>query len=79
MTTEQLNHLAEDVRTQGYNPSASMKDLVYDPVSGEFKQIRKGAMTNEGEVVTEMTRKGFATTDPSTSQWCEPKISSSSN
>ena len=42
MTTEQLNGLAEDVRNQGYNPSASMKDLVYDPVSGEFKQIRKG-------------------------------------
>ena len=60
MTTEQLNRLAEDVRNQGYNPSASMKDLVYDPVSGEFKQIRKGATTNEGEVVTEMTRKGFA-------------------
>jgi len=60
MTTEQLNGLAEDVRNQGYNPSASMKDLVYDPVSGEFKQIRKGATTDEGEVVTEMTRKGFA-------------------
>ena len=60
MTTEQLNRLAEDVRNQGYNPSASMKDLVYDPVSGEFKQIRKGATTDEGEVVTEMTRKGFA-------------------
>ena len=60
MTTEQLNGLAEDVRNQGYNPSASMKDLVYDPVSGEFKQIRKGATTDEGEGVTEMTRKGFA-------------------
>ncbi len=64
MTTEQLNGLAEDVRNQGYNPSASMKDLVYDPVSGEFKQIRKGATTDEGEVVTEMTRKGFAAVEP---------------
>ena len=64
MTTEQLNGLAEDVRNQGYNPSASMKDLVYDPVSGEFKQIRKGANTDEGEVVTEMTRKGFAAVEP---------------
>jgi molybdopterin/thiamine biosynthesis adenylyltransferase len=60
MTNEQLNSLAEDVRTEGYNPSASMKDLVYDPVSGEFKQIRKGAPTGNGEVVTEMTNKGFA-------------------
>ena len=73
MTTEKLNSLAEDVRTQGYNPTASMKDLVYDPVSGEFKQIRRGATTDEGEVVTEMTRKGFATTDYSVSQWGEPK------
>ena len=64
MTTEQLNGLAEDVRNQGYNPSASMKDLVYDPVSGEFKQIRKGTTTDEGEVVTEMTRKGFAAVEP---------------
>ena len=60
MTTDQLNSLAEDVRTEGYNPSASMKDLVYDPVSGEFKQIRKGTPTGNGEVVTEMTNKGFA-------------------
>ena len=73
MTTEKLNSLAEDVRTQGYNPTASMKDLVYDPVSGEFKQIRKGTTTDEGEVVTEMTRKGFATTDYTASQWGEPK------
>ncbi len=64
MTTEQLNGLAEDVRNQGYNPSASMKDLVYDPVSGEFKQIRKGSTADEGEVVTEMTRKGFAAAEP---------------
>lgn len=64
MTTEKLNSLAEDVRTQGYNPTASMKDLVYDPVSGEFKQIRKGTTTDEGEVVTEMTRKGFAAVEP---------------
>ena len=64
MTTEKLNSLAEDVRTQGYNPTASMKDLVYDPVSGEFKQIRRGATTDEGEVVTEMTRKGFAAVEP---------------
>ena len=64
MTTEELNGLAEDVRNQGYNPSASLKDLVYDPVSGEFKQIRKGAPTGDGEVVTEMTRKGFAAAEP---------------
>lgn len=60
MTDQQLNNLAEDVRTEGYNPSGSMKDLVFDPLSGEFKQVRKGSATGSGEVVTEMTNKGFA-------------------
>lgn len=60
MTNRQLNKLAEEVRKEGYNPSESMKDLVFDPVTGEFKQVVKGTHTGEGEVVTEMTNKGFA-------------------
>lgn len=60
MTDQQLNSLAEGVREEGYNPSSTMKDLVFDPVTGEFKQIRKGAPAGNGEVVTEMTNKGFA-------------------
>lgn len=57
---QQLNNLAEDVRQEGYNPESSMKDLVFDPVSGEFRQVNRGSETSEGEIVTEMTNKGFA-------------------
>ncbi|MDE6206885.1 MAG: hypothetical protein K2M55_03660 [Muribaculaceae bacterium] len=49
----------EEVRRQGYDSDKSMYDLVYDEVSGEFKQVRRGASTN-GSVVTEMTEQGFA-------------------
>ena len=45
MTENQLNGLAEDVREEGYNSSNSMKDLVFDPVTGEFKQVVKGTHT----------------------------------
>lgn len=60
MTDNQLDSLAEDVRDEGYNQSGSMKDLVFDPVTGEFRQVPKGTHTGPGEVVTEMTNKGFA-------------------
>ena len=39
MTNGQLNQLAEEVREEGYNQEGSMKDLVFDPVTGEFQQI----------------------------------------
>ena len=48
MTENQLNGLAEDVREEGYNSSNSMKDLVFDPVTGEFKQVVKGTHTGRG-------------------------------
>ena len=63
MTDNQLNNLAEDVREEGYNSSSSMKDLVFDPETGEFRQVQKGTHTGNGEVVTEMTNKGFAMND----------------
>lgn len=60
MTDGQLNQLAEDVREEGYNQEGSMKDLVFDPVTGEFQQIERGSHDGTGEIVTEMTNKGFA-------------------
>lgn len=60
MTDNQLNILAEGVRDGSYNQSGSMKDLVYDPAAGEFRQVPRGTHTGPGEVVTEMTNKGFA-------------------
>lgn len=51
----------EEVRRQGRPEAAgrSMMDLVYDEVTGEFKQVPRGESTN-GTVVTEMTEQGFA-------------------
>ena len=60
MTNGQLNQLAEEVREEGYNQEGSMKDLVFDPVTGEFQQIERGSHAGTGEIVTEMTNKGFA-------------------
>jgi hypothetical protein len=37
-----------------------MKDLVYDPVTGDFRQVPRGTHHGNGDVVTEMTDKGFA-------------------
>lgn len=60
MTTDELNKLAEDVREEGLNQGSSMKDLVYDPVTGDFRQVPRGTHHGNGDVVTEMTDKGFA-------------------
>ena len=60
MNNEQLNRLAEDIREEGLNQGTSMKDLVFDPVTGDFRQVPRGTHHGEGDVVTEMTNKGFA-------------------
>ena len=60
MTTEELNRMAEEVRNEGRNQGTSMKDLVFDPISGDFRQVDRGTHRGEGDVVTEMTDKGFA-------------------
>lgn len=57
---QQLNRLAEEVREEGLNQGTSMKDLVFDPVTGDFRQVPRGTHHGEGDVVTEMTDKGFA-------------------
>ena len=36
MTNEELNRLSEEVREEGLNQGSSMKDLVFDPVTGDF-------------------------------------------
>lgn len=58
--TQQLNNLAEDVREEGLNQGSSMKDLVFDPITGDFRQVPRATHHGEGDVVTEMTNKGFA-------------------
>ena len=60
MTNAELNRMAEDVRDEGLNQGSSMKDLVFDPVTGDFRQVPRGSHRGDGDVVTEMTNKGFA-------------------
>lgn len=63
MTNAELNRMAEDVRDEGLNQGSSMKDLVFDPVTGDFRQVPRGSHRGDGDVVTEMTNKGFAAED----------------
>lgn len=54
MASEQFG---EEVRKQGQG--TSLCDLGFDPTTGEFVQRPKGTSA-PGEVVTEMTKGGFA-------------------
>ena len=48
----------EEIRKQGQGKA--MTELVFNPMTGEFEQKPSGSYISEGEVVTEMTEKGFA-------------------
>ena len=54
-----IQEFGEVIREQGQNQGHCMKDLVFDPVSGDFVLVDKGS-AHEGDIVTEMTEKGFA-------------------
>ena len=53
---------AEDVKKQGeatgFDPFG--KDLQFDPATGQFKTVSKFGTHGDGDIVTEMTSKGFA-------------------
>lgn len=51
-----FNDLIED-----YNPDKN--DLIFDPITGEFRQVPKGTISNSGDVVTKMTQMGETTAD----------------
>lgn len=60
MTQQELSKLGEEVHKQGWEKD-TMKDLVYNPETGEFEQRDHSETPPEsGIVVTEMTREGFA-------------------
>lgn len=59
MTNQEQQEFGEEIRQQGRNQGHSMKDLVFNPVTGDFELVDKGT-AHEGDVVTEMTEKGFA-------------------
>ena len=63
MNKTMLKELGEEVRKQGRSNEVgpSLKDLVYDVETGEFGQMGKGEVVpSTGNIVTEMTREGFA-------------------
>lgn len=57
-----IEAFAEDVKKQGeasgFDPFG--KDLQFDPATGQFKQVSKFERRGDGDIVTEMTSKGFA-------------------
>ena len=59
MDIQEQQEFGEVIREQGQNQGHCMKDLVFDPVSGDFVLVDKGS-AHEGDIVTEMTEKGFA-------------------
>lgn len=56
---ENLGEFAEQVKEQG-DGKVMAKKLVFDPATGQFKTVSKLSPFSGGEVVTEMTEKGFA-------------------
>lgn len=58
-----IETFAEDVKRQGEaaGPDPFGKDLQFDPTTGQFKQVSKlFGGHRDGDIVTEMTSKGFA-------------------
>jgi hypothetical protein len=53
----------EDVKKQGENVGSLVPfgtNLEFDPATGQFKTTAKLAGSGDGDIVTEMTEKGFA-------------------
>ena len=53
-----LSDLAADVRDINYGNS--IKELVFNPETGDFEACARGTSHGSGEIVTEMTEGGFA-------------------
>ena len=62
MNNTELRKLGEEVRKQGgQGTGRSMKDLVFDLDTGEFVQVgTTDIVPTSCDIVTEMTREGFA-------------------
>lgn len=56
-----LSDLAADVRDINYGNS--IKELVFNPETGDFEACARGISHGSGEIVTEMTEGGFALMD----------------
>lgn len=58
----ELEAFADEVKKQGESSGMNPfgKDLEFDPTTGQFKQVSKFGGHGGGDIVTEMTEKGFA-------------------
>lgn len=60
--SDDLDGIMSDVKEQGesagLNPLGTA--LEFDPTTGQFKTVSKLARHDTGDIVTEMTEKGFA-------------------
>lgn len=56
-----IEAFGEDVKRQGEATGLDPfgKDLEFDPTTGQFKQVSKFGLRGDGDIVTEMTSKGF--------------------
>ena len=59
MNSTELERFGNQIKEQSEGQGSTMMDLVFDPVTGDFKQVPKGQQ-HVGDVVTEMAKKGFA-------------------
>lgn len=59
MNEQELERFGEQIKRQGENQGRTMTQLVYNSDTGEFEQVARGT-AHTGDVVTEMTEKGFA-------------------
>ncbi len=55
-----MNENVINTNTRGTSQStSSLKDLVFNPETGDFEQVDRGS-ANEGDIVTELSKEGFA-------------------
>lgn len=59
MSEPVINPNGRRVSTQSAQSASTLKDLVFNPKTGEFEQVERGS-ANEGDTVTKMTEDGFA-------------------
>ena len=57
---QRLIELAEEIREIVAHQGTNKKDLVFNPVNGFFFLAPSNTFHGEGDIVTEMIRKGFA-------------------
>ena len=59
MNEQEFENFGEQIKEQGKNQGNAMTQLVYNPETGDFEQVARGA-GHVGDIVTDMTEKGFA-------------------